>query len=82
MDIRVNLLESQRNEDILEEANVEPTAMVMRRLKRFGHVKRRYETENIRAVVEMKLEEKRPRRIPKLRWKGPLTGKDREERFL
>ena len=51
----VSLLEHRRNDDILEEAKVEPIAMVMRRrrLERFEHVKRRYETENIGAVVEM-----------------------------
>ena len=37
----------------------------------FEHVKRRYETENIRAIVEMKMEGKRPRR-PKLRWKDAV----------
>ena len=54
----VSLLEHLRNEEILEEARVEPIAMVMRRrrLEWFGHVKRRDETENIRAVVEMKME--------------------------
>ena len=35
--------------------------MVMRRVKWFGHVKRRDETEHIRAVVEMKMEGKHPR---------------------
>ena len=66
----VSLLEHRRNEDILEEAKVEPIAMVMRRrLEWFGHVKRRDETENIRAVVEMKMEGKRPRERPKLRCK-------------
>ena len=45
--------------------------MVMRRGRRewFGHVKRRDETENVRAVVEIKMERKRPRGRPKLRWK-------------
>ena len=44
--------------------------MVMRRrLEWFVHGKRRDETENIRAVAEMKLEGKRPRGRPKLRWK-------------
>ena len=59
----VSLLEHRRNEEILEEAKVEPIAMVMRRrrLEWFGHVKRRNETENIRVVVEMKMERKRPR---------------------
>ena len=53
----VSLLEHRRNEEILGEAKVEPIAMVMRRrrLEWFGHVKRRDETENIRAVVEMKM---------------------------
>ena len=42
----------------LEEARVEPTAMVMvmRRLEWFGHVKRRDETENIRAVAGVEVE--------------------------
>ena len=44
--------------EILEEARVEPMAMVMRRLEWFGHVERIDETENIRAVVEMKMEGK------------------------
>ena len=66
----VSLLEHRRNEEILEEAKVEQIATVMRRrrLGWFGHVKRRDETENIRAVVEMKMEGKRPRGRPKLRW--------------
>ena len=38
-----------------------------RRVVRFGHVKRRDESENIRAVVEMKMEGKRLRGRPKLR---------------
>ena len=53
----VSLLEHRGNEEILEQANVEQIATVMRRrrLEWFGHVKRRDETENIRAVVEMKM---------------------------
>ena len=42
--------------------------MVMRRLECFGHAKRRDKAENIRAVVEMKMEGKRPRGRLKLRW--------------
>ena len=70
----VGLLEHRRNEDILEEVKVEQIAMVMRkrRLEWFGHVKRREETENSRAVVEMKMEGKRPRGRPKLRWKDTV----------
>ena len=44
-------------------------AMTMRRLEWFGHVKRRDETETIRAVVELKMN---PRGRPKLRWKDPI----------
>ena len=53
----VSLLENRRNEEILEEAKLEPISMVMRRrrLEWFGHVKRRDQTENIDAVVEMKM---------------------------
>ena len=45
---------------------MEPIAMVMRgrRLEWFGQVKRREETENIRAVAEMKMEGKRLRGRP------------------
>ena len=67
----MSLLEHRRNEEILEEVKVEHIATVMRRrrLEWFGHVKRRDETENSRAVVEMKMDGKRPRGRPKLRWK-------------
>ena len=46
---------------ILEEIKVEPIAIIMgRRLEWFAHVKRRDETENIRADhAEMKMEGKR-----------------------
>ena len=59
----MSLLEHRRNDEILEEAKVEQIAMVMRRrrLEWFGHVKRRVETENNRAVAEMTMEGKRPR---------------------
>ena len=68
----VSLLEHRRNEEILEEAKVEQIATVMRRLEWFGHVKRRDETENIRAVVKMKMGGKRPRERPQLRWKDTV----------
>ena len=53
---------------------MEPIAMVMRRrrLELFGHVKRRDGTENIRAVVEMKMEGKRLRGILMLPWKDTV----------
>ena len=46
--------------------------MVMRRFEWFGRVERRHETENIRAVAEMKMEGKRPRGRPRLRWKDTV----------
>ncbi len=55
------------------------TVMRRRRLEWFGYVKSRGETENIRAVAEMKMEGKRPRGRPKpgtSRRNGPLTEKD------
>ena len=54
----MSLLERRRKDEIVEEAIMEPKAMVMRRrrLEWFGHVERRDETENIRAVVELKIE--------------------------
>ena len=68
----VSLLEHRRNEEILEEAKLVPIAMVMRRLEWFGHVKRRDKIANIRAVAEMRMEGKRPRGRPKLRWKDTV----------
>ena len=69
----VNLLEHRRNEEILEEEKVEPIAMAMRRrrLESCGHVKRRDETENIRAVVKMKMEGERSRGRPN-RWEDTV----------
>ena len=56
---------------MLEEAKLEPIAMFMRRtrLEWFGHVIRRDETENTRAVVELERDVKRPRGRPKFRWR-------------
>ena len=71
------LLEDHRNEEILEELIVK--AMRRRRLEWFGHVKRRDETENIRAVVEMKMEGKRPRGRPTLKLKDTVRVSERRE---
>ena len=77
----VSVLKHWRNEEILEEARVEPIAMVMRRRSRewFEHVKRRDETENTRAVVGMKMDGKRPRGRPRLRWKDTVRRHGRVE---
>ena len=57
----MSLLERRTNEAILQEASVKPIAMVnkRRRFEWFGNVKRGNEPENIRAIVEMKMEGKR-----------------------
>ena len=67
---------SEKWRDIRGKARVVQIAMVMRRrrLEWFGHVKRRDETENIRAVTEMKMDRKRPRGRPKLRWKDTVRS--------
>ena len=51
-----------------------PIAMVMRRRRRewFGHVKRRDETENIQAVVEMNMDGNCPKGRPRLYWKDAV----------
>ena len=69
-------LEHRRNDEILEETKVEPIAMGLRRrrLEWFGHVKRKDETENIRAVAEMRMEGKRPRGRPSFQWNNSRNG--------
>ena len=71
----LRLVEHRRNE-VLEETKEEPIAIVVRmgRLEWCGHVGRRDETENDRAVVEMKMERKRTRWRPTLRWKDTVRG--------
>ena len=46
--------------------------MIKRRLEWFGRVKSSHETENIRAVLEMKIKTKGPRGRPKLQWKDTV----------
>ena len=50
----------------------EQIGMVMIRLEWFRHLKRRDETENIRAIAELKIERKHHRRRPRLRWKDTV----------
>ena len=63
----VSPFEHRRNEEILARWN-RLQRMAMRRLEWFGQVNRRNETENIRTVVEMKME-KRPKGRLRLRLK-------------
>ena len=49
-------------------------AMWRRRLEWFGHVNRRGETEHIRAIAEMKMDEKRPRGRLESRWNETVRG--------
>ena len=85
----VNRLEHRRNEAILEEAETDPIATVMRsrRLEWFGHMKRRQKTENITTAAMMKMVGKCRKERPKLRWtdtirRGVKVLKMREERPL
>ena len=57
------------------------TVMLRRRLEWFGHIKRRDETENIRAVAEITMEGKHPRVISKLRWYDTLRSDLKARKF-
>ena len=82
--LKIILILIEQNEDILEEAKVEPIAMVMRRrrLEWFGYMKTREEKKNINPVAEMKMEGKRPGGRPRLRWRYTVRQdmKDRKIR--
>ena len=68
----VSMLEHRIHRE--DEARLEPIAMIMRRrrLEWYGHFTIRHGTEKIRAIVEMKMEGKRPRGRPKLRGKDTI----------
>ena len=71
----VSLLEHRRNEEILEEAKVEPIVTVSYEEEKVGMVHACEEMRwngHIRAVVEIKMEGKRLRGRPRLRWKDTV----------
>ena len=66
----VSLSEHKRNEEIREAATVQPIAthLMQKRLRWYGHVRRRDECHNTRTVLDMVVEGVRPRGRPKLRY--------------
>ena len=66
----VSLREHNRNEEIREAATVQPIAthLMQKRLRWYGHVRRRDECHTTRTVLDMVVEGVRPRGRPKLRY--------------
>ena len=66
----VSLREHKRNEEIREAATVQPIAthLMQKRLRWYGHVRRRDESYITRTVLDMEVEGVRPRGILKLRY--------------
>ena len=66
----VSLREHKRNEEIREAATVQPIAthLMQKRLRWYGHVRRRDECHTTRTVLDMVVEGVRPRGRPKLRY--------------
>ena len=65
-----SLREHKRNEDIRGAATVQPitTHLMQKRLRWYGHVRRRDDSHMTRTVLDMVVEGVRPRGIPKLRY--------------
>ena len=63
MDTRRSLREHNRNEEIREAATVQPIAthLMQKRLRWYGHVRRRDEIHTTRTVLDMVVESVRPR---------------------
>ena len=66
----VSLREHKRNEEIREAATVQPitTHLMQKRLRWYGHVRRRDDSNTTRIVLVMVVEGVRPRGRPKLRY--------------
>ena len=66
----VSLRERKRNEEIREAATVQPitTHLIQKRLRWYGHVRRRYDGRMTRTVLDMEVEGVRPRGRPTLRY--------------
>ena len=66
----VSLREHKINEEIREAATVQPIAthLMQKRLRWYGHVRRRDESHITRTVLDMEVEGVRPRVRPKLRY--------------
>ena len=68
----VSLRERKRNEEIREAATVQPIATVQKRLRWYGHVRRRDESHTTRTVLTMVVEGVRPRGRPTLRYRDAI----------
>ena len=66
----VSLRAHNRNEEIREAATVQPIAthLMQKRLRWYGHVRRRDESHTTRTVLDMVVEGVRPRGRPQLRY--------------
>ena len=66
----VSLRDHKRNEEIREAATVQPIAthLMQKRLRWYGHVRRRDDSHMTRTVLDMEVEGVRPRGRPKLRY--------------
>ena len=66
----VSRREHNRNEEIREGATVQPIAthLMQKRLRWYGHVRRRDESHITRTVLDMEVEGVRPRGRPTLRY--------------
>ena len=66
----VSLREHKINEEIREAATVQPIAthLIQKRLHWYGHVRRRDESHTTRRVLDMEVDDVRPRGRPKLRY--------------
>ena len=66
----VSLRDHTRNEEIREAATVQPitTHLMQKRLRWYGHVRRRNESHMTRTVLNMEVEGVRPRGRPTLRY--------------
>ena len=66
----ISLREHKRSEEIREAATVQPIAthLMQKRLRWYGHVRRRDERHTTRTVLDMVVEGVRPRGRPKLRY--------------
>ena len=71
----VSLREHKRNEEITEAATFQPitTHLMQKRLRWYGHVRRRDESHTTRTVLDMVVEGVRPRGRPKVRYMDIIT---------
>jgi len=67
----VSLRDRVRSEEVARRCGVDEVEMVMRerRLRWFGHVRRREEGDPIRRVMDLEVDGRRPRGRPKKTWK-------------